>query len=148
MTQRTRTKFLTDKQVQLRLASVFLLWFAVYAVASISLYFISYHFAAQRIESLGLQQELETKALVIEQSERLAMGYAFVTLIYLILVWIYMLVYSNHITGPIFKLNRILDESIKSQTWPQEVKFRKNDAFRDLADKFNACIKIWKDKKN
>ncbi len=124
-----------------------ILWFSVFAAASVALYFFSYRIAAEKIESLQLVEELKTKAIVIEQSERLATMYIGLTFIYVTFVFLYVLVYSNRLTGPIFKLGKVLDESIQNQSWPSEIRFRKNDAFKDIAEKFNAFVKLMKAKK-
>jgi len=49
--------------------------------------------------------------------------------------------FTHKIAGPIYKVRRILDESVDSGVKPQKIKFRKGDHFKEFAESFNRFLK-------
>ncbi|MBN8554543.1 MAG: methyl-accepting chemotaxis protein [Deltaproteobacteria bacterium] len=136
-----RFHILTHKPVQMKLASVFLLWFIVFIASFLLLFAINFSMASSRTQELSMVHDrLLTNAILVDQTKNLAFYYGIASLVYFVLVWIYMLVYSHRLTGPVFKLTHHLDRATKAGEIPKPIKFRKSDAFHELAESFNHFV--------
>ena len=132
-----RKKFITNRKVQVALATTFLVWFAAFLAIFVLIFFNTFNQFSTRSELLMTHDQLITKMLLVEQSKELALWYGISTFVYLALMWVYMLIYSHRLTGPISKITKILENAAKEEQWPADVKFRKGDAFTELASAFN-----------
>lgn len=137
-----RRKFITHKKVQFRLASIFLVWFFVFISIFGAIYVFNFSAASNRTEGMLIHDQLLTKMLLVDQTKDLAIWYGLAAVVYIIFCWGYLLIYSHRLTGPIYKMNMILDKAIKNRSFPERIKFRKEDAFHDLADKFNEWLDV------
>ena len=134
-------------KIQFQLASVFFLWFVVFLGVFSFIFFVNFQATASKTAGMSIHDELLTKSILINQSRELAFYYGTAAVIYFILVWAYLIVYAHRLTGPIYKLNMILKKSIHNAEWPKTpVKFRKNDAFHDLAQNFNLFVETMQKK--
>lgn len=139
-----RKQFLTHKSTQIKLASVFLLWFMVFVALFGFIYFTNFSSFTAGTEGLHFSDELLIKMLLIQQGKELTLYYGMAALGYIALVWLYMIVYSHRLTGPIYKMTRILKNATHNKDWPEDLKFRKNDAFSELAKAFNEYVAVMK----
>lgn len=140
-----RWRVLTHKRVQIQLASIFLLWFVVFIAGTATIFMVSFSSVSDRTKDMLIHDKLLTNMLLVEQTKQLALYYGLATLVYLILAWSYVLVYSHRLTGPVYKLTRIIDKAIHNKTWPDRITLRKTDAFPELAQKWNELVKIMKE---
>lgn len=138
-----RWRVLTHRKVQFRLASVFLFWVVAFLAISACIYFLHFASAASRAEQLPLHDELLTKMLLVDQARELILLYGAAVILFLALIWIYLMVYAHRLTGPIYKLEKMLEHSIHNRQLPGPLKFRKSDAFHELAEKFNAFVETF-----
>lgn len=142
-----RLRFLTHSGVQIRLASVFLIWFAAFIGIFGFIFFINFSSISEKAESMTIHDQLLTKVLLVEQSKNLAVWYGIAIFAYVLLMWLYILVYSHRLTGPVFKITQILKKSAEQGEWPKKITLRKSDAFVDLADAVNAFTEAMNKKK-
>ncbi len=49
--------------------------------------------------------------------------------------------FTHKIAGPIYKVRRILDESVEKGSKPREIRLRKGDQFKDFVSSFNKFLK-------
>ncbi len=49
--------------------------------------------------------------------------------------------FTHKIAGPIYKVRRILDESVEKGSKPREIKLRKGDQFQEFVNSFNRFLK-------
>ena len=141
-----RWRVLTHKKVQVQLASLFLIWFAVFIVGAALLFLISFSTASDRTQGMLIHDKLVTNMLLVEQTREIAMYYGFATAAYVLLAWAYVIVYSHRLTGPVYKITKMMNEAIEKKTWPDEVHFRTSDAFHEMADTFNRLMASLKEK--
>src|SRR4051812_7207320 len=106
-----RLKFLTHKKVQFQLASIFLLWFLGMIATFGMIFFMNFKSLSARTESMSIHDQLLTKLLLLDQTKELAIWYGSAAFGYIFLIWIYVLVYSHRLTGPIYKLTQTLNEA-------------------------------------
>jgi len=139
-----RTNFFSYFGVQAKLASVFLVWFCLFLAVFGFIFVMNYQMASARTDGMSIHDQLLTRMLLIQQTKDLAFYYGLSACAYVLLVFAYLIVYSHRITGPIHKLNKLLLKSTHNREWPSPIKFRKNDAFTDLAKNFNSFIDIMK----
>jgi sensor histidine kinase YesM len=94
---------------------------------------------------MTIHDQLLTRKLLVDQSMDLAVWYGGSVLIFCVLLWIYMLVYVHRLTGPIYKLQQLLEKCTHNRSLPEyDLKFRKGDGFHELADKFNDFVQMLK----
>lgn len=142
-----RTKILSNLKVQSQLGLVFAFWSIALVIVLSGLFFINYSQISSGTDGMLIHDGLLTRSLLVEQAMNLAIWYGSVIFLFIILMSLHVMIYAHRLTGPIFKLNKILDESIKSKQWPKSFVFRKGDAFQDLAQKFNTFCETMKQKK-
>jgi len=136
-----RLRVLTHGKTQIRLASLFVLWFVVFVIIFATIFFINFADLSSRTEGLRIHDQLATKMLLVEQSRDLALWYGGGALVFAILMWIYMMVYSHRLTGPIYKLERVLEKAIHNRQLPDKpLNFRQTDAFHEMARLFNEFV--------
>jgi methyl-accepting chemotaxis protein len=141
-----RTRFITHFRQQAKLASVFVLWAVVLMLCLIGLFFVNYATISTETGSLVTHDQLVTKMFLVEQAFQLAWTFGSVMLIFVILMGLHVMAYAHRMTGPIFKMNRVLKNAAHNQDWPKPFKFRKGDAFHELADSFNHFVEVMKEK--
>ncbi len=49
--------------------------------------------------------------------------------------------FSHRIAGPIYKIRRILDQSVEKGEKPDEIRLRRGDAFKDFAESLNRFVR-------
>ena len=140
-----RKQFITHREVQLKLAGVFLFWFFVFIAVFGFIYVFNFSSTSDRTKGMVIHDQLLTNMLLVDQTKELALYYGLAALGYVVLVFFYLLVYSHRLTGPIYKMNMILDKAIHNREWPDHLSFRKSDAFSDTSDKFNQLMVILKE---
>lgn len=142
-----RTKILSNLKVQSQLGFVFAFWSIALVIVLSGLFFINYSQISSGTDGMLIHDGLLTRSLLIDQAMQLAIWYGGVVFLFVILMSFHVMIYAHRLTGPIFKLNRILDEAIEKKDWPKAFVFRKGDAFQDLAQKFNTfCETMKKDR--
>jgi hypothetical protein len=138
-----RHQFVTHRRVQFRLASVFILWFVVFLAAFGFLYFLNFSIAIGRTDYMTVHDRILAKSLLVDQALDLALWFGGALVAFVTLVWIYLVVYSHRITGPIYKLENLLKTAVSEEKVPDfELSFRKHDAFHSLAKDFNAFVNM------
>lgn len=143
---RFRFRVLTHKQIQLRLESIFLLWFLVFLALFGAIFLINFATVSQRITELPLSDQLLAKMVLVNQTRDLAKYYGLAMLVYCVFVWFYVIVYSNRLTGPVYNMTKTLERAAKKGLIPKNIKFRKTDAFPELEIAFNDFLKSIADK--
>ncbi len=139
-----RRNVLTNWRVQLRIALVFLLWFIVFLGVFGSIFVINYTSASSRTDGMNIHDQLMTKMILVQQTKDLALYYGLAAVAYLILVAIYFVVYAHRLTGPVYKITKILEKAKHNREWPSPVHLRKGDAFMELAKALNDYIEVMK----
>lgn len=125
----------------MKLASVFLLWFSLFALAFAAMFFIQFSEVSSRTEGMLIHDQLTTKMLLVDQAKGLALWYGGGAFLFAVLMWSYMMVYSHRLTGPIYKMERMLEKCIHNKSLPdRKLSFRRTDAFHELAGLFNEFI--------
>lgn len=132
-----RMRFLTHSKVQLQFASMFLLWFVVLLATFVLIFFATFQAESLRTNDMQIHDQLITKMLLVEQIKHLALWYGLAAFFYIVLTCIYVLAFSHRMTGPVYKLTKILEKAAKDREWPKNITFRKTDAFPELAVAFN-----------
>jgi methyl-accepting chemotaxis protein len=142
-----RLKFLTYRKVQLRLVGIVLVCLLLFMGFFSVVYMNAVANAPGRTKEVVVQDQLITQMLLVEQTRDLAVIYGFAAFIFILLICFYLIVYSNRLTGPIFKLTRIIETSVTQGELPKPVRFRKDDAFKELAEAFNKFLETVEKKK-
>jgi len=125
----------------MKIASTFMLWFIVFLTACISIFFLRFAEVADRTSEFRIHDQLATKLLLIDQAKDLAIWFGGICVVFGILMWVYMMVYTHRLTGPIFKMQKALEKAIHNRSLPdKKLKFRKTDAFHELAELFNQFV--------
>jgi methyl-accepting chemotaxis protein len=138
-----RRKILTHRAVQIRLASVCLLWLLAFAAVFGFIFLLNYEFSSGRTEMMMIHDQLLAKVILLDQSRQLLIWYGFAALVYFILLWCYLIVYSHRLTGPIYKITQTLQKAAESGEFPPKISFRRHDAFPELAKAFNQLLENW-----
>lgn len=142
-----RLKVITHGKEQTKIATVFLFWFVVFTALLTSIYFLRYAELSNQTENMLIHDRLVTQMLLVSQAKDLALWYGGTFLIFSILLWVYMLVYMHRLTGPIYKLQKLLEKCTHNRSLPDsDLRFRKGDGFHSLADQFNAFVHSLKNK--
>lgn len=120
----------------------------MFFIASVFVIFANnFSSASDRTKGLMIHDKLLTNAILVDQTRDMFLYYGLAAVAYFLLVWIYMLVYSHRLTGPVYKLTRHLEKASQSDELPKHIKFRKGDAFHELADSFNKFVTHLENKK-
>lgn len=118
---------------------MFIFWAVVLVICLTALFFLSYVQVAE--SALGLSTDpLLTRSMMIQLSRTLAINFGVAILLFIGLMGIHVVVFSHRMTGPITKLSNILKKSVETGQWPSAVKFRKRDAYKDLAAAMNDFV--------
>jgi len=133
-----RKKVLTYFPVQAKLAAVFVFWALILVIVILGLFFVTYVQSSHLADDLPTSEQYFAKMLLIEQSKSMAIMFGGVILLFLAIMGSYILIYTHRLTGPVYKMRRVLETAAESGEWPGRVTFRKKDAFQDLAKAFNA----------
>lgn len=138
-----RYKVLTHKGVQFRIGAIALFWFLIFSLSLLGLFFLNYEVNSTRVAGMSSHDELITKTLLVEQGQSLATWFAMVWIGFGILIWLYITVYTHRLTGPVYKLERLLEKCVHNRSLPDHaLRFRKTDAFPELAELFNQFVEI------
>jgi methyl-accepting chemotaxis protein len=142
-----RFKIITHKKIQLRLASIFLLWFVVFGALFALIFLTNFSATSDLARSLPFTDQLLANMVLVRQTQDLAWRYGLAMLGYCLFVWTYILVYSHRITGPVHKLTLILKKAAETGEAPKSIRFRKTDAFPELEKAFNEFLESQSKKK-
>ena len=135
-----RVRFLSNRRVQFRLASVFLMWLLAFLSIFGFIFYMNFAMFSERTAAMNIHDQLLTKLLLVEQSKTLALWYGLAILAYIFLMFSYVLVYSHRLTGPIDKITKIFEKAAESGEFPKKIILRKSDSFTELADAINKFI--------
>jgi hypothetical protein len=131
-----RSKFLIIPKFQLQ----FLAWM-LGAMASVivvfygaNLYFFNSYF--QLAKSLKLPGDHVFLIFLNQQYKKMNLIFLVTTVIVFLASWIFGLFLSHRVAGPIYKFMKYLSDEKNTRARPL-LKFRKNDFFQELAEKFN-----------
>lgn len=132
-----RHKFLTHR-IQFKLASVFVLWFVVFLAVFAFIYFFNFVEIANKTDSFTFHDRLVAKSLLVDQAYEMGVWFGAALAGFVILVWAYLLVYSNRLTGPVHKIEMLLQKATADKNlMTTNLTFRKEDAFHKLAECLN-----------
>lgn len=95
---------------------------------------------------MTIHDQLLTKTILVDQTRELAVWYGLVFLAYIVLTWVYVVVFSHRMTGPVYKLTKLLERATERKEWPEKLKLRNTDAFPQLCLAFNQFIEVMKQK--
>ena len=138
-----RYQFVTHKNTQFKLASVFILWFVVFLASFAFIYFLHFSLLIERTDMMSIHDQLLAKTLLVDQALQLGLWFGIALVGFVFLVWCYLVVYSHRLTGPVHKLENLLKSSVEEGKVPDfELTFRKHDAFHGLAKEFNQFIQM------
>lgn len=135
-----RWQVFTHRGIQVKLALVFFLWFAVFVISFGFIYLINYKTASDRTLGMLLHDQLMTRMILISQTKELAVSYGLAAIVYMVLACVHLMVYAHRLTGPVFKLTKHLERAMEEGKLPGPITFRKTDAFPELAQTFNAFL--------
>jgi hypothetical protein len=119
----------------------------VLTVAFSFIFFQNFKLASERTARMSVHDQLLTKSVLVDQTKDLAVWYGLAFFTYIILTWFYVVVFSHRMTGPIFKLTRLLEQAAEKEEWPGKFTLRGSDAFPQLASAFNRFVETMKAKK-
>lgn len=140
-----RKMVITDWKTQSNLAVMFVFWSLFLVLVLVGVFFVNYASVAKQTAGLNIHDELVAQMLLVEQSRQLAFFYGAAIFIFVALIGFYVLVYTHRITGPIYKLNKVMDEAIQNKDWPKApLSFRSGDSFHEMAQKFNQFVDVMK----
>lgn len=131
---------MTHRSVQAKFATSLTVWFIFFLLSFIFVFFTNYAISSEKTELMLVHDQLLTKSLLLQQSKNLLLLYGLAACVFFVLMWFYIVIYSHRLTGPIYKLTRILEKAIETGELPHKVSFRKSDAFKELAHTFNVFI--------
>lgn len=141
-----RLKFLTHSKVQFQLATTLIIWFFVLVTIFAFIFFQNFKLASQRTDGMSIHDQLLTKTLLVEQTKDLAVWYGAIFLAYIVLTWAYVVVFSHRMTGPVYKMTKLLERAAENKEWPGKFTLRNSDAFPQLATAFNHFVEVMKSK--
>lgn len=136
---------ITDWRTQSNLAGIFVIWSLFLVLILVGLFFMNYASVSEQTAGLNIHDELVAQMLLVEQSRQLAIFYGAAILLFIMLMGFHVMVYTHRVTGPIYKLNKVMDEAIHNKQWPKRpLSFRSSDSFHELAQKFNQFVEAMK----
>lgn len=104
-------------------------------IAVAALYYLIFNLMAWQI---GIPEAIAYNLIPVVRKVNLII---FITIpIALLLIWFLALELSHRIAGPLFRLEKELDERIAGKTGGGEIKLRKKDELKNLTDKINKLI--------
>ena len=104
-------------------------------IAVAALYYLIFNLMAWQI---GIPEAIAYNLIPVVRKVNLII---FITIpIALLLIWFLALELSHRIAGPLFRLEKELDERIAGKTAGGEIKLRKKDELKNLTDKINKLI--------
>ena len=125
---------------------VFVFWSVVLLLSLLGLFFINYGSIRVDTGSLVLHDQLLARSLLVEQAKQLAITFGITMFVFIVLMGFYVMAYAHRMTGPIHKMNMVLQKATQERTWPKHLSFRKADAFHELAKNFNEFVETMKSK--
>lgn len=136
-----RFKVFTHRGTQFRLATTFLICFIFYSLIYAAIFLLNFSDVANQTDGMQIHDQLTTKMLLVLQAKQLAIWYGGASIAFGLLAWLFMVVYSHRLTGPVYKLEKVLENCIHNNDLPtKKLGFRKTDAFHELADIFNEFV--------
>jgi hypothetical protein len=104
-------------------------------IAVVALYYLIFNLMAWQI---GIPEAIAYNLIPVVKKVNLIIFIAIP--IALLSIWFVALELSHRIAGPLFRLEKELDERIAGKTSGGEIKLRKKDELRPLVDKINKLI--------
>jgi methyl-accepting chemotaxis protein len=95
---------------------------------------------------MAIHDQLLTRTVLVDQTKELAIWYGIAFLTYILLTWAYVVVFSHRMTGPVYKMTKLLERATEKQEWPEKLKLRNSDAFPQLSLAFNQFVEVMKQK--
>ncbi len=95
------------------------------------------------MDGLSVQEGLFLKKILTEQHNMFEIVYVGLYLFVFVFLLIGGVYLSSRIIGPLERLRAGLDEAKKGGDI-ETIRFRNNDFFTELADSYNACVKVYK----
>ena len=81
----------------------------------------------------------QSAEVIMTQVSQISLYFVFLTVVSLVIAWTGAFYLSNRIAGPIFNINRALDQFLAGED-AIRIKTRKTDFFHDLVGKINAVL--------
>ena len=132
-----RKQLVVDKSLQYSMIKYLVLY-----ATSLSLIFLAIlYYASNRFIEKVAMMNVEEDVMINLFNDINYMAVAFFVLILVIslLSSYFSLYFSNKIAGPIYNINRVLDDNVRDNT-SRMIKLRKGDYFIDLSEKINLLI--------
>ena len=136
-----KKRIVTHKKVQYSLASIVLGGFLAFFSFSAVLIFSQFQNVFDKMKMLSVQDQLAADAIIRQLGTELTYRFGIATVAYLVVVWVFLLVYTHKMTGPIYRITRALNDAADSRSWPRKISFRKKDAFHELSSAVNRFMK-------
>ena len=132
-----RSHILTHRGLQLKIAGILVVSFVVFVALAGFLFVNNYQNVRTMSDGLEAHDSLMAKLLLVKQSKDLFWKFGFAMLAYMLCVSSYLMIYIHRMTGPVYKLTKVLEQAVQNNSWPKNIKFRKSDAFPELEQNFN-----------
>ncbi len=141
-----RKKFLINYKVQLNILFKVSLLFVVFVAALITVFYTYYAnvTSPENLRDLSFSDQAVAKEVLFKPLGDIAFYYGLLAAAFLFFLCIYLTILTHRMTGPIYKMNKILRHAIDQKEWPGAVRFRKNDSFTELATNFNEFVEAMK----
>ena len=134
-----RTKYFINPSFQI----TFIIYFLIIGIISLMIFYSSNLYFFKTLTSEGIQLALPSDHVYFELlvSQKQLMNKIFLTtaVIFFTLISLLGIFISHHIAGPIYKMTEKIN-SFNGLDDLCEIKFRKRDFFKELAESFNALV--------
>lgn len=138
-----RKEIFSNPLVQYRIMGTFVFLTFIFVLTN---FFISRQLLSEiynRIMELPLSPENSSDIVIIMQQQGttalIQMGFFIFLAVFVLLMAGVIL--SHRVGGPIYQLNKYIDELVQGKVKPRNISFRKNDFFHELASNFNKLQK-------
>jgi len=138
-----RVHFLTHWKIQMRLAFILAGSLIVFLSLLIMAFMNSYMHASLQSDGLQPHDSLVTKVFLMKQAKELLLYSGLCISAYIVCISSFLIIFSHRMTGPVFKLTRLLEKAAYKKEWPRSVRFRKTDAFPELEESFNQFLEAF-----
>ena len=141
-----RKEIFSNPLVQYRIMGTFLFLTVIFVATN---FFISRQLLSEtynQIMELPLSPENSADIMIIMQQQGTT---AFIQMGFFIFLAVFVLlmagvILSHRVGGPIYQLNKYIEDLLAEKVKPRNIAFRKNDFFHNLADNFNKLQKKYK----
>ena len=135
-----RKKFFINPSFQVR----FVAYSSIFTIISILVFYLSIHISFIALKREGFKMGLEKShsyfQLIAEQEQFMNIVFLFTSLFLIFLLTLFGIFISHKIVGPIERLKLYMRNKVKNPKI-DELVFRDDDFFQDLADEFNEFCK-------